>query len=113
MDVILLLTVVAILLYSFHSHFIDNGTHVPIVNYLSICIVSGSDYADIVIGLPFSDSITRQCVNITILQDGIVESVEMLSVNILSFSPIVTLNVSTAPIIIVDSDSEICLFTYI
>ena len=61
----------------------------------------------IVIGLPFSDSITRQCVNITILQDGIVESVETLSVNLLSFSPIVTLDVSTAIITIFDSDSKI------
>ena len=68
--------------------------------------MSGLDYDGVTISLPFSDTITRQCVNITILQNGVVEPVETFSVNLVNFSPIVSLNVSTALVSITDSDSE-------
>ena len=66
-----------------------------------------SDYEDLFIGLPFSDSLRRQCVNITILQDGVVEPLETFSVNLVNLDPAVILNISTALITISDSDSKI------
>ena len=69
--------------------------------------MSGSDYDDLFISLPFADFLRRQCVNITIFQDGIVEPVETFSVNFVNLEPAVTVNVSTADITITDSDSEI------
>ena len=71
--------------------------------------MSGFDYDDLTISLPFSDTITRQCVNITILQNGIVEPEEIFTVNLVNFSPIVALDVSTAVVFITESDSEFLL----
>ena len=68
--------------------------------------MSGSDYDDLFISLPFSDSVTRQCVNITVFQNGVVEPVETFSVNLENFSPMVAVEVTTALINIIDSDSE-------
>ena len=78
-----------------------------VFTFLSLSVVSGSDYDDHFIALPFSDLLRRQCVNISIFQDGIVEPVETFSVNLVNVDPAVTLNVSTAGIAITDSDSEI------
>ena len=68
--------------------------------------MSGSDYDETFISVPFSDSVTRQCVNITIFQNGVVEPVETFFVNLTNFSPIIALDVSAAVITITDSDSE-------
>ena len=71
--------------------------------------MSGPDYGGVTISLPFSDSLRRQCVNIDIIRDGIVEPVETFSVNLINFDPAVNLNISAAGIAITDSDSEIIL----
>ena len=74
--------------------------------------MSGSDYDDLTISLPFSDSLRRQCVDIPILQDGVVEPEETFTVHLMNLDPAVTLNVSTAVISITDSDSEM-LFMFV
>lgn len=68
--------------------------------------MDGSDYVGLNISLPFSDTLTRQCVNITILQEGDVELEETFSVNLNNFSPFVALTTPTAMVTIVDSDCE-------
>ena len=73
---------------------------------LSLPAVSGSDYVGITVVLQFSDSITRQCVNITLFQEGDLEPLETFTVNLTNSNPLVTLGVSTAVVIIRDSDSE-------
>ena len=86
----------------------SNGASLSLSLSLSLCLsaVSGSDYDGVTISLPFSASITRQCVNITISEDGTIEPTETFSVNLVNFSPLVALNVSTALVTIGDSDSE-------
>ena len=90
---------------------VDLETRITISRFFVVFFaVFGSDYDGLTIALPFSDSLRRQCVNINIFQDGIVEPEETFSVNLMSIDPAVTFVVSAAFITITDSDSEILIY---
>ena len=60
----------------------------------------------------FSASTTRDCANVTILADGLVEPDEMFSINLINTSPDVSLNVSMATVAVINVDSklaDVCL----
>ena len=56
--------------------------------------------------LTFSGQVSRQCVNISIAMDGIVEPAESFNVVLATPDPAVVLGTSTAQVLIADSDSE-------
>ena len=69
--------------------------------------VAGSDYSSVNSALLFSASTTRDCANVTILADGLVEPDEMFSIILINTSPDVILNVFMGSVTIVDSDSKL------
>ncbi|XP_064383720.1 adhesion G-protein coupled receptor V1-like isoform X4 [Halichondria panicea] len=66
--------------------------------------LSGSDYTGVTEFLIFSSSDVRQCVNIAIASDNLVESSETFTVELRSTSDDVTLGVSMATVTILDGD---------
>ena len=68
--------------------------------------MAGSDYSSESESLSFSASTTRQCVDITILADGLVEPDESFSINLVDPSPDVVLDVSMATVTITNSDRK-------
>ncbi len=66
--------------------------------------MSGSDYTGVNQFLIFSSSDVRQCVNIAIASDNLVESSETFTVELRSTSDDVTLDVSMATVTILDGD---------
>ena len=75
-------------------------------------IVAGSDYSSVNSALLFSASTTRDCANVTIQADGLVEPDEMFSINLINTSPDVSLNVSMATVAVINVDSklaDVCL----
>ena len=79
-----------------------------ILNHLNVFSLSAEDldYSSVNSSLSFSASTTRQCVDITILADGLVEPDELFSVNLTPLSPAVILGTSMATVTITDSDSK-------
>ena len=72
----------------------------------SILPVLGLDFEDVLTILTFSGQVSRQCVNISIAMDGIVEPEESFNVVLETSDPAVVLNTSTAQVLITDSDSK-------
>ena len=66
----------------------------------------GQDFADVLTILTFSDQVSRQCVNISIAMDGIVEPEESFNVVLETSDPAVVLGTSTAQVVIAESDSK-------
>ena len=69
--------------------------------------MTGSDYSGVSSALLFSATSIRDCVDITIRADGLVEPDEIFSINLITTNPDVSLNVSMGSVTIVDSDSKI------
>ena len=66
----------------------------------------GSDYTGVTEVLIFSSSDVRQCVNIAIASDNLVESSETFTVELSSTSNAITFGVSMGTVIINNSDSK-------
>ena len=66
----------------------------------------GSDYTGVNEFLIFSSSDVRQCVNIAIASDNLVESSETFTVELSSTSNAITFGVSMGTVIINNSDSK-------
>ena len=64
------------------------------------------DYSSVSSSLSLSAPTTRQCANITILADGLVEPDEMFSVNLTTVSSDVIIITSMADVTIIDSDRK-------
>ena len=72
----------------------------------------GQDFGDVLTILTFTDQVSRQCVNISIAMDGIVEPEESFNVVLETSDPAVVLGTSTAQVLITNSDSKwICPYT--
>ena len=78
--------------------------------YFSLCVYKllalGQDFGDVLTILTFSGQVSRQCVNISIAMDGIVEPAESFNVVLETSDPAVILGTSTAQVLIADSDSK-------
>ena len=72
----------------------------------SILPVLGLDFGDVLTILSFSGQVSRQCLNISIAMDGIVEPAESFNVVLETSDPAVVLGTSTAQVLITDSDSK-------
>ncbi|XP_064383718.1 adhesion G-protein coupled receptor V1-like isoform X2 [Halichondria panicea] len=68
--------------------------------------LSGSDYTGVTEFLIFSSSDVRQCVNIAIASDNLVESSETFTVELSSTSDAITLGVSMGTVTILDDDTS-------
>ena len=67
--------------------------------------LSGSDYTGVTEVLIFSSSDVRQCVNIAIASDNLVESSETFTVKLSSTSDAITFGVSMGTVTIIDDDT--------
>ena len=74
--------------------------------FLLMILASGLDFGDVLTILTFSGQVSRQCVNISIAMDGIVEPEESFNVVLETSDPNVILPVATVEAVIADSDSE-------
>ena len=70
----------------------------------------GQDFGDVLTILTFSGQISRQCVNISIAMDGIVEPEESFNVVLETSDPAVILG--TAQVLIADSDSKLVYLVF-
>ena len=66
----------------------------------------GLDFGDVLTILTFSGQVSRQCVNISIAMDGIVEPEESFNVVLETSDPAVVLGTSTAQVLITNSDGN-------
>ena len=73
---------------------------------MSATLALGVDFGDVLTLITFSDQASRQCVNVSIAMDGIVEPEESFNVVLETSDPAVMLAVSTAQVVITDSDSK-------
>ena len=71
-----------------------------------VLLASGLDFGNVSTILTFSDQVSRQCVNVSIAMDGIVEPEESFNVVLETSDPAVMLAVSTVEVAIADSDSK-------
>ena len=78
--------------------------------YFSLCVYKllalVQDFGDVMTILTFTDQRSRQCVNISIAMDGIVEPEESFNVVLETSDPAVVLGTSTAQVLIADSDGK-------
>ena len=73
---------------------------------LHTAIALGVDFENVSTILTFSGQVSRQCVNVSIVMDGIVEPEESFNVVLETSDPAVVLGTS-AQVLIEDSDSEL------
>ena len=66
----------------------------------------GQDFGDVLTILTFSGQVSRQCVNISIAMDGIVEPEESFNVVLETSDPAVVLGTSAAQVLITNSDGN-------
>ena len=66
----------------------------------------GVDFENVSTVFTFSDQVSRQCVNVSIAMDGIVEPEESFNVVLETSDPAVVLGTSMAQVVITDSDSK-------
>ena len=69
-------------------------------------LASGRDFGNVSTILTFSGQVSRQCVNISVAMDGIIELEESFNVVLETLVPTVILSTSTAQVLITNSDGK-------
>ena len=67
---------------------------------------AGADYTPVSMDLWLSAEVGMACVNISVLEDGLVENEEMFGILLSSMDPAARLSSQQAPVTVTDSDGE-------
>ena len=74
---------------------------------MTVCTITATlDYEEELVGLLFRSEQEKQCVNITILDDGVLEDLEYFTAKLTTVASRVTLNPDHAVVDISDDDSK-------
>ena len=67
--------------------------------------MSGVDYGSVNVSLTFTDVVSTQCINITLIMDDLEEPIETLTVALSTDDSAITLDLDTATVELLDSNS--------